>query len=98
MTDLKSIFLKYEEKLNLSAKQIAANLNISTALYSLVKSGKKPLSMDLADKLISYFNLNSEEIKEIYLLSFTSTKSIKLSSNSFMFDYIINLIKQDFNK
>ena len=92
---LKEFFRIYEEKLNLNGKQIAEEVGISTALYSLIKTGKKPMTTELVDKFAILFHLSNDEHVALYLISFESTKSIKVNSNSIMYDYIINLIKQN---
>ena len=95
MWSIKEFFVRYEEKYKLTGKQIAESLDISTALYSLIKSGKKPISSELIDKLSSLFDLSMDEIKILYLLSFKSNNIIKVNSNSQLFDYFINLIESD---
>lgn len=62
---MKNILKIYREKNNLTTEMAGNILGVSQSFYSRIELGKKPISKKLLEKIISSFNLNEEEIKEL---------------------------------
>ena len=51
---------------NLSQSEVARRLNISKSYLSLIESGKRRLSLDLAEKMAEEYGVNIEVVLHAY--------------------------------
>lgn len=63
----------------LRMKEMADQLNVSSAFLSAVETGKKPVPVKLAQKISDYFELEHREHAELIKMATESRDSIQLS-------------------
>ena len=62
---MKNILEKIRIEKGFNKKEMSEILEISDSFYSRIETGKKPISKKLLDKIITSFNLDNEEIREL---------------------------------
>lgn len=78
VTPLGRFLRKFRTDRNMRMKDMAKDLNITSAYLSFIERGKLNLTLKMIDKIISTYNLDGEIVNQLYWLATYSVKFVKI--------------------
>ena len=78
VTPLGRFLRKFRTDRNMRMKDMAKDLNVTSAYLSSNERGKLNFTLKMIDKIISTYNLEGEIVNQLYLLATYSVKFVKI--------------------
>lgn len=79
LTEFGKVIRKLRIDHSLTLKEVADQIEVSSAYLSGVETGRKPLTMELVNKVIQVMRLSRDEIDEVLSAASRTLEEIKLS-------------------
>lgn len=79
LTEFGKVSRKLRIDHSLTLKEVADQMEVSSAYLSGVETGRKPLSMDLVNKVISVMRLSVNEVEALLKAAGQTLEEVKLS-------------------
>lgn len=78
VTPLGRFLRKFRTDRNMRMKDMAKDLNVTSAYLSSIERGKLNFTLKIIDKIISTYNLEGEIVNQLYWLATYSVKFVKI--------------------
>ena len=86
VTPLGRFLRKFRTDRNMRMKDMAKDLNVTSAYLSSIERGKLNFTLKMIDKIISTYNLEGEIVNQLYWLATYSVKFVKIDLTELSID------------